>query len=208
MSMTKPNKSLMPYRSAWPRLDGYRLERDEDVLTLRRQDGSLVSRFSARGATTEGVLRVIIDDRRGYPQYAGPEEHAESLRRYVRVRMHSPWEKFLNTERRTLEARGKGQLAKALLWALPRESQEEIDRMTSEDRRRAEEGLVELRSEEGRSFYKHVGQLVPEDRQERIRAELRRLEWLLERQKTRNLLLRGCADRRVANVSMGDEEPI
>jgi hypothetical protein len=178
------------------RLDGYRLERDEDVLTLRRQDGSLVSRFSARAATTEGVLRVIEDDRRGYPQYAGPEEHAESVRRYVRVRMQSPWERFLNIERRTLVARRKGQLAKALLWALPRESQEEIDRITSEDRRRAEEGFVELRSEEGRSFYKHVEQLVPEDRQERIRAELRRLEWLLERQKTRNLFLSSASSRR------------
>jgi len=178
------------------RLDGHRLERDEDVLTLRRQDGSLVGRFSARAATTEGVLRVIIDDRRGYPQYAGPEEHAESARRYVRVRMQSPWERFLNTERRMIEARRKGQLAKALLWALPRESQEEIDRMTSEDQRRAEAGLVELKSEGGGSFYKHVEQLVPEDRQERIRAELRRLEWLLERQKTRKIILSSASSRR------------
>ncbi len=182
------------------RLDGYRLERDEDVLTLRRQDGSLVGRFSARAATTEAFLRVIEDDRRGYPQYAGPEEHAESVRRYVRVRMQSPWERFLNTERRTLVARRKGQLAKALLWALPRESQEKIDQVTSEDRRRAEEGLVELRSEGGRSFYKHVEQLGPEDRQERIRAELRRLEWLLERQKARNMILRSASSRRRLRV--------
>ena len=133
---------------------------------------------------------MIEDDRQGYPQYAGPEEHAESIRRYVRVRMQCSWGRFLHTERRTLEARRKGQLAKALLWALPGESQQEIDWMTSEDQHRAKEGLVELSSEEGRSFYKHLERLVPEDRQDRVRAEVRRLEWLLERQERRNAFLR------------------
>ena len=160
------------------------------MLTLRRQDGLPVGRFNARAAKTRCVLRVIEDDRRGYPQYCGTEEHAESVRRYVRVRMESPWERFVNTERRMLEARRKGQLAKALLRALPLESQQEIDRMTSEDRRSAEEGFVELRSEEGALSYKPLEQLVPEDRQDRMRAELKRLEWLLERQKRRNALLR------------------
>ena len=176
--------------AAWPGPDGYRLEADADVLTLRRQDGSPVGHFSARAAERGCVLRVIEDDRQGYPQYAGPEEHAESVRRYVRVRMECSWERFINTERRTLEARGKGQLAKALLWALPRESQQEINRMTLEDQNRAHGGLVELRSAEGRSFYKHVERLVPEDRQERMRAELRRMEWFLERQDRRNAFLR------------------
>lgn len=175
---------------AWLGSGGYRLEGDEDVLTLRRQDGSPVGRFSARAAKRGCILRVIEDDRLGYPQYSGPEKRAESVRRYVRVRMETPWERFLNTERRTLEARRKGQLAKALHWALPRESHEEIDRMTSEDQRRAQEGLVELRSEEGALSYKPVEQLLPEDRQDRMRAELRRLEWLLERQERRNMLLR------------------
>ncbi len=176
--------------TAWPRSGDYRLEADEDVLTLRRQDGSPVGRFSSRGAKRGCVLRVIEDDRQGYPQYSGSERHAESVRRYVRVRMECSWERYLNTERRALEARRKGQLAKALLRALPLESQQEIDRMTLEDRRRAEEGFVELRSEEGVLSYKPLEQLVPEDRQDRLRAELRRLEWLLERQERRNLLLR------------------
>ena len=175
---------------AWLRSGGYRLEAGEDVLTLRRHDGSPVGRFSARAAKRGCVLRVIEDDRLGHPQYSGPEEHAESVRRYVRVRMESLWERFINTERRTLEARRNGQLAKALLRALPLESQQEIDRMTSEDQLRAEERLVELRSEEGAPSYKHLDQLLPEDRQDRIRAELRRLEWLLERQERRNMLLR------------------
>jgi len=176
--------------ASWPGSDGYRLEAHEDVLTLRRQDGTPVGRFSARAANGGCVLRVIEDDRQGYPQYSGPEEHVESVRRYVRVRMQCSWGRFLNTERRMLEARRTGQLAKALLWALPRESQQEIERMTSEDQHRAKQGVVELRSEEGRPFYKHVEQLVPEDRQDRVRAELRRIEWLLERQEMRNAFLR------------------
>ena len=137
------------------------MEAEEDVLTLRRQDGSPVGRFSARSAKRGCVLRVIEDDRQGYPQYSGPEEHAESVRRYVRVRMQCSWGRFLNTERRTLEARRKGQLAKALLRALPLEGQQEIDRMSLEDRHRAEEELVELRSEEGALSYKPVEQLTP-----------------------------------------------
>ena len=58
------------------------------------------------------------------------------------------------------------------------------------DRGRAEEGLVELRSEEGELSYKHIEELSPEDRVDRIRAELARIEWLLERQGRRNIVLR------------------
>ena len=81
-------------------------------------------------------------------------------------------------------------MARALACRLPGESREELDRMASEDRRRAEEGSVALRSEEGELSYKHVEELSPEDRTDRIRAELARIEWLLERQGRRNSILR------------------
>jgi hypothetical protein len=184
------------WSAPWSGSGDYWLEPEEDVLTLHRQDGSPVGCFSAWGARRECVLQAIEDDRLGYPQYCGPEEHAESVRRYVGVRMQCSWERFLNTERRTLEARRRGQLAKALLRALPRESQQEVDRMTSEDQHRAKEGLVELRSEEGASSYKPVEQLAPNDRKQRMRAELRRLEWFIERQTRRNMLLRSGILRR------------
>ena len=64
-----------------------------------------MGRFGARAAKRGCILRVIEGDRLGYPQYSGPEKRAESVRRYVRVRMETPWERFLDTERRTLEAR-------------------------------------------------------------------------------------------------------
>jgi hypothetical protein len=169
---------------------GYRLERDADLLSLRRSDGSFLGAFSVRGLTELAVLWAAEDDRSGYPAYTGPQEHADSVRRLVRVRSESSWERFMETERRMLEARRTGQLAKALVRALPGESPEQLARIGSQDRRRAEEGLVELRSEGGELSYKHVEELHPEDRVDRIRAELARIEWLLERQGRRNIVLR------------------
>jgi hypothetical protein len=165
---------------------GYRLEYDPDVLILRREDGPCVAIFSVQGAIGEAVVRAVEEDRRGLPAYFGPEEYADSARRLVETRAGHPWERFLRTELRLLEARRNGQLARALTRRLPTESQEILDRVASEDRRRAEEGLVELRSEEGESSYKHVRSLSPEDRMNRIRAELARIEWLLERRAKRN----------------------
>jgi hypothetical protein len=141
--------------------------------------------------TLEIVLQAAEDDRRGYPIYRGPYGHGDSVRRMVRTRMESTWERFMKSERRATEARCGGQMAKALAWRLPGESQEELDRMALEDRRRAEKGLVELRSEKGELSYKHIEDLFPEDRMDRVRADLARIEWLLERQVRRNIVRRG-----------------
>lgn len=177
--------SQAPESPAWlPQ--GYRLEYDPDALILRRVDGSFAAVFSVRGGTGEAIVRAVEDDRRGWPAYFGPEEYAASARRLVETRAGHPWERFLRTERRALEARRNGRMARALTRRLPGEPQEELDRRASEDRRRAEEGLVELRNERGEFSWKHVEQLSPEDRMDRIRAQLARIEWLLERQSRRN----------------------
>ncbi len=43
--------------------EGYRLDRsDPDILTLRREDGSVVAHFSGRGFTQQGILTVIRED--------------------------------------------------------------------------------------------------------------------------------------------------
>jgi hypothetical protein len=171
----------------------YVLRYDPDVLSLCRADDSMVAVFSTRGATREAVMRAAKEDRQGLPAYFGPEEHAASVTRLVEARATASWEKFLMTERRMLQARKNGQLAKALRLRLPLEAQEELEHMTSEDRKRAEEGLVALRSEQGELSYKHIDDLTPEDRMNRIRAEVRRVEWLLERQARRNALFRSTA---------------
>ena len=42
--------------------DGYRIERDVDILTLLRADGSVVARFSARGVEWAEVERAAAED--------------------------------------------------------------------------------------------------------------------------------------------------
>src|SRR5829696_4401842 len=49
---------------------GYYLERDPDVMVLRRLDGSMVGAFSARGAAPEAVREAVEESARGEP-FAG-----------------------------------------------------------------------------------------------------------------------------------------
>jgi len=45
-----------------PKIDYYLDESDPDVVILRRQDGSFVAAFSARGATREGIVEATRED--------------------------------------------------------------------------------------------------------------------------------------------------
>jgi hypothetical protein len=45
-----------------PKFDYYLDESDPDIPVLRRQDGSFVARFSARGATKEGIIQAAKED--------------------------------------------------------------------------------------------------------------------------------------------------
>ena len=56
-----------------PRLPtGYRLDRsDPDVLALRRSEGWVVARFSARGATKEAIKVTAWE----HYEYAGEEQY-------------------------------------------------------------------------------------------------------------------------------------
>ena len=161
-------------------------ESDPDILVLRRADGSFVAAFSAHGATREGISQAAEEDWRernllrgepGAPSESRSGEEADS-------REKLGWEEFLEMERRALEYRKGGQLARALGQALPGESQEELDRLAREDQRKAEKGVVEV-LQEGQPFYKHIDELTPEDRKGRIRAERARTLWLQARQHNR-----------------------
>ena len=90
------------------------------------------------------------------------------------------WEQYMEVERKELEQRRSGQLGRALGRALPGESQEELDRIAEEDQRKAEEGLVELRSGD-EVWYKHIDEITREDRQARIDSENARTTWIRER---------------------------
>ena len=90
------------------------------------------------------------------------------------------WEQYMEVERRELEQRRSGQLCRALGRALPGESQDELQRIAEEDQRKAEEGLVELRSGD-KVWYKHIDELTREDRPARIDSENARAAWIQER---------------------------
>jgi hypothetical protein len=46
----------------FPKFDNYLDESDSDLVILRRQDGSFVAPFSARGATREGIDEAARED--------------------------------------------------------------------------------------------------------------------------------------------------
>lgn len=100
------------------------------------------------------------------------------------------WRRFLEAERRELRARREGKLARLLMIALPDESKDELERLVEEDRRRAEEGLVELKRGD-EVFYKHIDELAAEDVPSRMEAEAARAAWLTERTRKVMEIIRG-----------------
>lgn len=94
------------------------------------------------------------------------------------------WKEFMQEERRELELRKNGQLAKMLGEPLPGEPPALVLQLASEDRKQAEEGLVALMSD-GEVFYKHLEDLSLGEMPARIAATSSRTAWLKERQEDR-----------------------
>src|SRR5215211_4072182 len=90
------------------------------------------------------------------------------------------WESFMRKERRELELRREGQLAKLLGEALAGETPAALGRLALEDQRQAEEGLVALTSN-GKTYYKLLEELTEGDMAARIAADRLREAWLKER---------------------------
>lgn len=120
-------------------------------------------------------------------------EERKQVRREERRQSHqeersrarlAAWEAFMQAERRELELRKNGQLARMLGEPLPGETISIVERLASEDRRQAEEGLVAL-MHDGEVFYKHLEELSEEDMPARIAASRLRTTWLKERQEDR-----------------------
>ncbi len=114
-------------------------------------------------------------------QQRARERKRERAEERSRVQQAAAWERFMQAELRELELRKGGQLAMLLGEPLLGEPPAALERLASEDRRQAEEGLVALTSG-GKVFYKHVDELCPEDRQAKIAANRVRTKWLKERQ--------------------------
>src|ERR687897_2662974 len=108
------------------------------------------------------------------------ERARERSEREKRALQAAAWESFVGAERRELELRKEGQLAGLLGEPLPAESPAALERLASEDRRQAREGLVALMSG-GKVSYKRVEELCEGDMPARIAANRLRETWLKER---------------------------
>ena len=91
------------------------------------------------------------------------------------------WEEFEQTEREQLRERRDGKLRRALGVALPGESEEQLERIGEQDRRRAEQGLVAVMDRGGTISYKHLDDLGRLDMNARTAAERLTVDWLKER---------------------------
>jgi LuxR family maltose regulon positive regulatory protein len=85
---------------------GYYLERDPDVLIVRRLDGSMVGAFSARGATPEAVLEAVEEDAPLAPP-ADLETPMPTARPALRARFFGHFEMFCDDEAVPLRPNGK-----------------------------------------------------------------------------------------------------
>jgi DNA-binding SARP family transcriptional activator len=85
---------------------GYYLERDPDVLILRRLDGSMVGAFSARGAVPEAVRRAVEESDYG-ESFEGREASAPSGRAAMQARFFGHFELLYNGEPVHLGRNGK-----------------------------------------------------------------------------------------------------
>jgi hypothetical protein len=108
------------------------------------------------------------------------ERKRERAEERKRVEQATIWERFMQAELRELELRKADQLGRLLGEPLPGEPPAALERLASEDRRQAEEGLVAL-MRGGKVFYKHIDELCPEDMPARIAANRLRTKWLKER---------------------------
>jgi hypothetical protein len=105
----------------------------------------------------------------------------ERARRYKKT-----WNRFLEAERRALEHRRDGQLARLLGGVSPTSESAawELAWLEQEDRGSAEEGLVELRRADGEIEYKHIDDLSLRDWDARVEAERLRVAWIANAQRS------------------------
>ena len=130
------------------------------------------------GEWQEGMAQERAEER---SRRAQQEERSRARQEECSRAQLAAWKSFMQAELRGLEQRKDGQLARLLGEALPGEPPAALQRLASEDRRQAEEGLVALMSN-GKVSYKHIEGLSEEDMPARIAANRLRTTWLKERQ--------------------------
>jgi hypothetical protein len=104
----------------------------------------------------------------------------EQTRKRKEAEEVAAWKHFVQTEQRQLQLRKDGQLARLLGEPQPGELPAILQKLAAEDRRQAERGLVALTSG-GKTVYKAIDDLDPDDMPARIAANRLRTTWLKER---------------------------
>ena len=104
----------------------------------------------------------------------------EETRKRKQAEEAAAWKHFVRNEQRQLQLRKDGQLARLLGAPLPGELPALLQKLAAEDQRQAERGLVALMSG-GKTSYKRIDDLEPEDMPARIAANRLRTTWLKER---------------------------
>ena len=97
----------------------------------------------------------------------------------LRARL-ATWKRFMETELREIEMRKGGQLGRLLGEPLPGEPPAALQRLAEEDRQQAEDEIVALMNG-GKTYYKHLDELCPEDMPARTAANRLRTTWLKQR---------------------------
>ena len=104
----------------------------------------------------------------------------EQTRKRKEEEKAAAWRLFVKTEQRQLQLRKDGQLARLLGEPLPGELPAILQKLATEDQKQAERGLVALMSG-GKTYYKAIDDLAPDDMPARIAANRLRTTWLKER---------------------------
>ena len=160
------------------------------------------TRTERTGESVEGTLEAVLETEAGrqlerlrdgpyreqsterwqedMPRERFRERARERSEQKKRAQQAAAWERFVRTERRELELRKEGQLAKLLGKPLPGEPPAALERLASEDRRQAREGQIALMSG-GKTSYKPLDELSPDDMPARVAANRARTGWLKER---------------------------
>ena len=160
---------------------------DEHGLRCAQEWKSIVAQMRAdQDAGSRSLSEPTPVSRRAQKPRPSPvdlEEDGDDKPTRVVLHYEEAWAHYLGAERRELEMRKEGHLAKLLGSPLPEESPEELKRLAEDDRLKALEGLVALKTESGEIVYRPLEDLTTQDRRRRIRAEGERVDWIVERGK-------------------------
>lgn len=158
---------------------------DMAVEVLRREESARTAK-NLKETPEAGEDQVDASDReeRAIQQQQELAREREQTRERIRVRKveaeNEAWELFMRDESRELELRKNGELARSLGEPLQGELPAQLRKLAAEDQRQAKEGLVALMSG-GKTSYKRLEDLTPEDLPSRTAANRLRTTWLKER---------------------------